>query len=132
MPLSCSNAASVHQKQPPANTAVALPSFVTSGEAAFCSAAVSASDTSLSLSVNLSDSELRQNRRPVGRGPSSNTCPRWPSQRAHRISVRCPIELSACSMTFSFAIGWKKLGQPVPELNLESDANSGKPQPAQV
>ena len=34
-------------------------------------------------------------------------------------------------MTFSFATGWKKLGQPVPESNFESDANSGKPQHTQ-
>ena len=33
---------------------------------------------------------------------------------------------------FSAAIGWKKLGQPVPEWNFESEENSGSPQPAQV
>ena len=30
--------------------------------------------------------------------------------------------------TFSSAIGWKKLGQPVPESNFAFDANSGSPQ----
>jgi hypothetical protein len=28
--------------------------------------------------------------------------------------------------------GWKKLGHPVPELNFESDENSGKPHRRQV
>ena len=39
-------------------------------------------------SSNFSDAEFRQYRSPVGRGPSSKTCPRWPSHRAQRISVR--------------------------------------------
>src|SRR3954470_5058520 len=93
------------------------------------SAAGSAKVGSFSFSTNFSDSELTQNRSPVGLGPSLKTCPRWPSQRAHRISVRSmPWVRSTCSITFSFATGWKKLGQPVPELNLESDENSGSPQ----
>src|SRR5580704_4103118 len=122
MPLSCSNAASVHQKHPPANTAMAWPSFEVGSPPTFFSARGSVSVANLFFSVNLSDSELRQNRRPVGRGPSSKTCPRWPSQRAQLISILCtPCESSARSTTFSLAIGWKKLGQPVPELNLESD-----------
>ena len=54
------------------------------------SVAGSASDASLSLGVNFNDSELTQNRNPVGRGPSSKTWPRWQSHRAHRISVRIP------------------------------------------
>src|SRR6266478_3068792 len=32
--------------------------------------------------------ELMQYRRPVGCGPSSNTCPRWPPQSLHFTSVR--------------------------------------------
>jgi hypothetical protein len=34
--------------------------------------------------------------------------------------------------TFSFATGWKKLGHPVPESNLASEANSGSLQQMQV
>ena len=87
----------------------------------------------MALGVNDSDSEFTQNRSRVGSGPSLNTCPRWPSQRAQRISVRImPWLSSECSATFSFATGWKKLGHPVPELNLASDENSGSPQQTQV
>jgi hypothetical protein len=39
---------------------------------------------------------------------------------------------STFSATFPLAMGWKKLGQPVPEWNFESDENRGKPQPAQA
>ena len=38
--------------------------------------------------TNLRDAEFRQYLRPVGAGPSGKTCPRWPSQRRQRISVR--------------------------------------------
>ena len=34
--------------------------------------------------------------------------------------------------TFSAATGWKKLGQPVPELNLPADENKGSPQQTQA
>jgi hypothetical protein len=37
---------------------------------------------------NWREAELMQYRIPVGGGPSLNRCPRWASQRAHRISVR--------------------------------------------
>ena len=37
---------------------------------------------------NSSDAEFMQYRKPVGAGPSSNTCPRCASQRAQRASVR--------------------------------------------
>jgi hypothetical protein len=40
--------------------------------------------------------------------------------------VRCIPKLSSSlSKTFSLAIGWKKLGQPVPELNFAEDEKSG-------
>jgi hypothetical protein len=39
---------------------------------------------------------------------------------------------SSCVLTFSAATGWKKLGQPVPELNLAADVKSGSPQQTQA
>ena len=33
--------------------------------------------------------------------------------------------------TFSFETGWKKVCHPVPELNLESEENSGRSQQMQ-
>jgi len=84
-------------------------------------------------SVKESDSELTQYRKLLGGEPSSKTCPRCASQRAQRISVRTMPKLrSSCVITFSAATGWKKLGHPVPELNLASDAKSGKPQQMQL
>src|SRR5262249_51562714 len=83
-------------------------------------------------SVKASDSELTQKRSPVGAGPSLKTWPRWASQRAQRISVRTmPWLVSVSVATFSSATGWKKLGQPVPELNLPCDENSGRRQQTQ-
>lgn len=52
-----------------------------------------------------SAAELTQKRKPVGGGPSSNTWPRWPSQRAQRISMRCiPWLLSGIRRTALSAI----------------------------
>jgi hypothetical protein len=34
--------------------------------------------------------------------------------------------------TFSSAIGWKKLGQPVPDSNFAVEAKSGSPQHTQA
>src|ERR1019366_7686268 len=97
------------------------------------STAGSASAASSVSSVNASDSEFRQWRCPVGGGPSSNTWPRWASHRAQRISVRSmPKLLSTWVATFSSAIGWKNDGQPVPELNLAFDENSGNAQQRQL
>jgi hypothetical protein len=48
----------------------------------------SASGSALPLSVNDRDTELRQCRSPVGRGPSGNTWPRWLPQRAQTSSTR--------------------------------------------
>src|SRR5580698_6019816 len=72
--------------------------------------------------TNFIATEFMQYRSPVGRGPSSKTCPRCASQRAHKTSVRdIPRLLSAFSTTFCLAIGCQKLGQPVPESNLVSE-----------
>ncbi len=83
--------------------------------------------------MNWRESELTQNRRPVGGGPSGKTCPRCPEQRAQRISVRSmPRVLSGFSMMWSGSVGWKKLGQPDPEMNLASDLKSGSLQSRQM
>lgn len=67
--------------------------------------------------------------RPVGRGPSSNTCPKWDPQLAHSTSVRRMNKLrSTFSSTLSFWTGAQKLGQPVPESYFVSEANSSRPQ----
>ena len=72
-----------------------------------------------------------QKRRPVGLGPSSKTCPRWPPQRLHKTSVlRIPKLLSGSIFKLSFDIGAQKLGQPVPESNFVSEENNSFPQPA--
>src|SRR5690606_21534559 len=79
------------------------------------------------------DSEFMQYRSPVGGGPSSKTCPRCPSHRAHVISMRTiPWLVSRISRTCAGSTGWKKLGHPVPELNFESEENSGSPHSAQT
>src|SRR3954470_23033836 len=103
------------------------------GLSARASAAGSASVASLPFSTKRSDSELTQKRSPVGRGPSSKTWPRWPSQRLQRTSVRREKKLrSSFSATASGAIGCQKLGQPVPESNLASEEKSGWSQQTQV
>lgn len=72
-----------------------------------------------------------QKRCPVGPGPSSNTCPRWPPHLAHTTSVRSmPWLVSLTSLTLLSLSGFQKLGQPVPESNFVSDENSSAPQPA--
>ena len=50
---------------------------------------------------------------------------------AQRISTRMPSR-STCVATFSSLTGWKKLGQPVPELNLASEEKSGSLQQTQA
>ena len=53
-----------------------------------------------------SEAELMQKRRPVGRGPSSKTCPRWASHFAQRTSVRImPCVASLCISTLSASWG---------------------------
>jgi hypothetical protein len=50
--------------------------------------------------------EFMQKRRPVGRGPSLNTCPRWLPQRRQRTSVRTmPWLASSTSSTASATAG---------------------------
>jgi len=72
--------------------------------------------------VKVNAAVLIQYRNRVGAGPSENTCPRWPSHRAHLTSTRCiKREVSATYVTTSSLLGFVKLGQPVPESNLSSD-----------
>src|SRR3989442_3415514 len=74
-----------------------------------------------------------QYRRPVGLGPSSNTCPKWAPQLAHSTSVRRMNKLrSAFSSMLSFRTGAQKLGQPVPESYFVSEANRSRPQTTQM
>ena len=55
-----------------------------------------------------------------------------PPQRAQMTSVRVmPWLWSSCSSTASATAGSVKLGQPVPESNLESELNSSAPQAPQ-
>ncbi len=79
----------------------------------------------------VNDVPFMQYLRPVGRGPSSNTCPRCPLHRAQWTSARTipcvlSIEVSTASGT-----GAEKLGQPVPLSNFASDLNNSWPHPAQ-
>src|SRR5471032_2197855 len=76
-----------------------------------------------------SDAEFMQYRKPVGRGPSGNTWPRWAPQFRHRASVRVmPWLWSTFSSTASVSSDAEKLGQPVPESNFVSDENRGASQ----
>src|SRR5947208_6071325 len=87
----------------------------------------------LSFSCRSSAQLLMQKRSPVGRGPSSNTWPRWPPQRAQTTSVRVmPCETSSRTSTASATAGSVKLGQPEPESNFVSELNSSAPQPAHL
>ena len=82
-----------------------------------------------SLSSNFSAAELIQYLRPVGAGPSSNTCPRCAAQRLQVTSVRTmPLLPSKPVLTFSATEGLKKLGQPVWESNFASELKSSAPQ----
>jgi hypothetical protein len=50
----------------------------------------------------------------------------------HSTAVRCMSRLlSAISRTFALAIGFQKLGQPVPDSNLAFDSNSAVSQQMQ-
>src|SRR6516162_8440489 len=81
------------------------------------------------LAMNFNAAEFMQYRSPVGGGPSSKTCPRCASHRAHRTSVRSINSVWSARVTiFSGAIGFQKLGHPVPESNLASELNSAVPQ----
>ena len=61
-----------------------------------------------------------------------NTCPRWPPQFEHTISVRCiPNVLSVCLVTAPGMLS-KYAGHPHPDLNLWEALYRGASQPAQV
>ena len=82
--------------------------------------------------VKFSEAEFMQYRKCVGGGPSSKTCPRCASQRAHCTSSRTmPSEVSRWVRTFSLAIGCQKLGQPVPDSNLVFESKSSVSQQIQ-
>jgi len=70
--------------------------------------------------------------RRVGCGPSSNTWPRCPPQRAQVTSVRrishAPFSWNS---TAPGRIGAQKLGHPVPDSYFVSASNSSAPHPAQ-
>src|SRR4051812_8540943 len=79
---------------------------------------------------NLRETPFMQYRRPVGAGPSSNTWPRCPLHRAQWTSTRTIPNLRSVVVSTAFSSGVKKLGQPVPLSNLESDLNSAFPHAA--
>lgn len=74
-----------------------------------------------------------QYRSPVGRGPSSKTCPRCAPQFEHSTSVRRMKRLrSSFSATLPGAMGAVKLGQPVPDSNFVPEAKRSLPQTRHV
>src|ERR1700675_24016 len=78
---------------------------------------------------SFSAAELMRYRKPVGVGPSSNSCPRWASHLLHFTSVRAIPWLRSVSVsTACLSTGEKKLGHPEPEVNLVSEVNNGWPQ----
>src|SRR5262249_47896321 len=87
-----------------------------------------------SLDLSFSESELMQNRSPVGvAGASSKTWPRCAPQRWHITSIRGADSLLSIARSMARArIGCQKLGQPVPESNLLFDENSSASQQAQT
>src|ERR1700751_517097 len=75
--------------------------------------------------TNFSEAEFMQYRRPVGCGPSSNTCPRWASRSVQFTSSRIiPRLVSRRVYTFSSSIVDQKLGQPDPDSNFVSELNT--------
>ena len=75
---------------------------------------------------------LMQYRSPVGRGPSSKTCPRCPPHRRQCTSMRRMPKLVSSVVPIALSRGRQKLGHPVPLSYLASDENKGRPQPAQA
>ena len=66
-----------------------------------------------------------QNLKPVGLGPSSNTCPKCASQLLQRTSILLiPWERSTSVTTASFENGLLKLGHPDPLSNLLDEENN--------
>jgi hypothetical protein len=83
--------------------------------------------------VKTSDTEFIQYRRPVGLGPSSNTCPRCAPHLLQVTLIRFILYvLSASSRTLFLLIGCQKLGHPVPLSNLVAELKSSCPQHTQV
>ena len=83
--------------------------------------------------MNPRANELRQYLFPVGCGPSEKTWPRCEPHLAQSTSVLGTLrELSVFVLIASFLIGWKKLGQPVPESNFVLDEKSGAEQAAHL
>ena len=83
--------------------------------------------------TNRNATEFMQYLNPPGGGPSSNTCPKCAPHLRQLTSVRpIPKLVSACSATFSFAIGAVKLGHPVPDENFALESNSAVPQPTHL
>src|SRR5258707_14388048 len=67
-----------------------------------------------------------QYRSPVGLGPSGNTCPKCPPQRAQCTSVRAMPRGRSVVVPTALAKGAKKIGQPGALTNFVDDSNSGK------
>lgn len=73
-----------------------------------------------------------QYRSPVGLGPSLKTCPRWASHKAQETAVRVSNDpLSRVSLTLVAAIGFQKLGHPVPESYFVRESNRALAQQTQ-
>src|SRR5688572_30466509 len=79
---------------------------------------------------NSRETPFIQYRSPVGRGPSSKTCPRWPLQRAQCTSVLSIPNFRSVVVSTAPSIGAQKLGQPVRLSNFVSDEKRSAPQPA--
>ena len=68
---------------------------------------------------------------PVGRGPSSNTCPRCPLHREQCTSVRYhSVRSRSVVVSTALSSGAQKLGQPVPLSNFVYESNRSWPHPA--
>jgi hypothetical protein len=80
---------------------------------------------------NSSETPFMQYRKPVGRGPSAKTWPRWPLQREQWTSVRSIPRVRSVVVSTAFVIGAQKLGHPVPLSNFVSEVKSSWPHPAQ-
>ena len=81
-----------------------------------------------SFFTNFSDAELTQCRSAItfplaSLNPSPRkTCPKCPSQLAHKISIRCPS--TSVSRRTDVPTDELNAGQPQPELNFDEDLNN--------
>lgn len=81
------------------------------------------------LFLNIREAELIQYLKPVGCGPSVNTCPKCALQLLQTTStLNIPCVLSLIFSMLLLAIGVKKLGHPDPDLNFELESNKGDSQ----